>query len=221
MKTSLVVAGLGACLALVGCGTDPAAGRAPSTAPSTSSSDSPTPSASPSASSASPSASSASPSDSPSGSPSPSGWTSGSPTPQASESGQAAVNGTVIMFPSPGITLTSTDEIRGTVGVSPQLQQFLGSELERIRRDSPGCGSASINLEGVRVPDLASGGLNGCGSDRAVLWARVNGQWKVAVEGQTPPQCSAVRSAGVRTTVPRGFYGADCDDNGKVVTYQP
>ncbi|MDO5286005.1 MAG: hypothetical protein Q4G45_04190, partial [Actinomycetia bacterium] len=113
MKTSLVVAGLGACLALVGCGTDPAAGRAPSTAPSTSSSDSPTPSASPS--------------DSPSGSPSPSGWTSGSPTPQASESGQAAVNGTVIMFPSPGITLTSTDEIRGTVGVSPQLQQFLGS----------------------------------------------------------------------------------------------
>lgn len=233
MRTLSLAAAVTAALVMAGCGTSPAAAPgAPSpsatSATSATTSAAATPSETPSAS-ASPSgtvSSSASTSTSAGASASASSSASvtsprPSPSSATTEPGQAAANGTIITFPPPGIALRTEADINSLVGASPDLKKFLVNELGRARtRDSGGCASF-LSMDGLRVPDLASGGVGGCGGGAATLWAQVNGTWKVVVEGQDAPQCSVIRNAGLRTTIPAGFYGSQCVDAGQLGTYKP
>jgi hypothetical protein len=110
--------------------------------------------------------------------------------------------------------------INATSWLTSDEKTFLVSELASYQS---GNNCVALYISGYRVADLIDGqidfgGPSGtCGPGRggvAILWGKVSGTWKAVVVGQNTVPCADIRTAGWKSTIPKGFFGQQCRENG-------
>ena len=137
--------------------------------------------------------------------------------------------GKVVTLPGTGSEFSTAAAIKATTWLTTdEKTTFLTSELARLQAKGNSC--AKLIVTGYRVADLINGGEFGGGATGAcegggyaLLWGKVSGSWKVLVAGQDLPGCPELRTAGWKSTIPKGFYGGQCYETGSAtpVVFKP
>ncbi|WP_425308437.1 hypothetical protein AADG42_06665 [Ammonicoccus fulvus] len=125
-----------------------------------------------------------------------------------------------IITPTPSVVRSSEDAAQAP---TPELKAFLEARINELTTDCIGYPRPELVLSEMRVDDLITGEIRACGGGGAAfLWAKVDGEWKVAAVAQAPPSCSELRDAGITTEIPQNFVGHDCmTDAGQMVIFDP
>ena len=159
--------------------------------------------------------------------PSASAATSSVATKAPSTASTTAAPGKVVTLPGTGSEFSTAAAIKATTWLTTDEKTFLTSELARFQAKGNSC--AKLIVTGYRVADLINGGEFGGGATGAcegggyaLLWGKVS-TWKVLVAGQDLPGCPELRSAGWKSTIPKGFYGGQCYEAGSTtpVVFKP
>ena len=151
-----------------------------------------------------------------------------SPTPSATRTTTGPATGRVVYL-AEGIYFQSAAAINSIPWFTSDEKTFLVGELAHYQSGNT---CVAIYVSAYRVADLVDGqifdgGRSGtCGPGRggtAILWGKVSGTWKVIAIGQNPPPCAAIRAAGWKSTLPKGFYGQKCSQEGYNISvdYKP
>jgi hypothetical protein len=151
-----------------------------------------------------------------------------SPTAAATPTASSLPTGRVVYL-AEGIFFQSAAAINSIPWFTSDEKTFLVGELARYQSGNT---CVAIYVSAYRVADLVDGqifdgGRSGtCGPGRggaAILWGKVSGTWKVLFVGQNTPPCVAIRAAGWKSTLPKGFYGQECFEKGSSypVDYKP
>lgn len=141
------------------------------------------------------------------------------PTAGASPGAEKPAKGTIIT-PTPSVVRSIEDAAQAP---TPELKAFLQTRINELTTGCTVYPRPELILSEMRVDDLITGDVRECGGGGAAfLWAKVNGEWKVAAVAQAPPMCSELRDAGITTTIPPNFVGHDCmTDAGQMVIFDP
>ncbi len=125
-----------------------------------------------------------------------------------------------IVTPTPGVVRSAADAAQAP---TPELRAFLEARINELTTDCTVYPRPELILSEMRVDDLITGDVRECGGGGAAfLWAKVNGEWKVAAIAQAPPMCSELRDAGITTTIPPNFVGHECmTDAGQMMVFDP
>jgi hypothetical protein len=119
-----------------------------------------------------------------------------------------------------GIYFQSAAAINSIPWFTSDEKTFLVGELAHYQSGNT---CVAIYVSAYRVADLIDGqidfgGPSGtCGPGRggvAILWGKVSGTWKAIVVGQNTVPCADIRTAGWKSTIPKGFFGQQCRENG-------
>ena len=151
-----------------------------------------------------------------------------SPTASAAHTATSSTTGRVVYL-AEGIYFQSAAAINSIPWFTSDEKTFLVGELAHYQEGNT---CVAIYVKAYRVADLVdgeifSGGRSGtCGPGRggaAILWGKVSGIWKVIVVGQNTPPCTDIRAAGWKSTLPKGFYGQQCSQEGYNISvdYKP
>lgn len=140
-------------------------------------------------------------------------------TPSAGESAETPAKGTIIT-PTPNVVRSSADAAQAT---TPELRAFLEGQINELTAGCTDYPRPELILSEMRVDDLITGEVRECGGGGAAfLWAKVDGDWKVAAVAQAPPTCRELRDAGITTPIPDNFVGHECmTDDGQMVIFVP
>jgi hypothetical protein len=142
-----------------------------------------------------------------------------SPAASATRTTTGLATGRVVHL-AEGIYFQSAAAIRSIPWFTSDEKAFLVGELARYQA---GNSCVALFVSGYRVADLVDGqilygGRSGtCGPGRggvAILWGQVSGTWKVLAVGQNTPPCADIRTAGWKSTLPKGFFGQQCRQEG-------
>ena len=151
-----------------------------------------------------------------------------SPTASATRTATGQATGRVVYL-AEGIYFQSAAAINSIPWFTSDEKTFLVGELAHHQSGNT---CVAIYVSAYRVADLVDGqifdgGRSGtCGPGRggaAILWGKVSGTWKVIVVGQNNPPCAEIRAAGWESTLPKGFFGQQCRQEGYnfPVDYRP
>jgi hypothetical protein len=140
--------------------------------------------------------------------------------------------GTVVDLAGNSVKFSTAAQINATAWLASDAKTFLVGQLELAQKEyriSAGDGNdcGVLTVSGYRVADLIDGGEFGVGEPNCagggatILWGKIAGKWGVVIGGQSEPVCSDIRHAGWTSTIPKEFYGGQCDENGTQVIYKP
>jgi hypothetical protein len=119
--------------------------------------------------------------------------------------------GELIDYGEDGVTLATADDVSKLEGAPADFTAFIARELakEQATSDEACTEKPQINVSAIHTGGWASGGtfIPQCGGSRA-LWARSNGTWTEAWEGQELVDCATLR----RYDFPVAVAGDTCLD---------